>query len=128
MARNPIRDERQGDLFGAQAAPAKGPKPSRQTTKANAASHTPGDVAPARFAERPTRFDLEELVTGLSDGDLAHLAVLATRGLKRRLSRIWGRSSRPGPLKGRNPLERGLQDIAGELAEFGENDGAWWDE
>ncbi len=128
MARNPIRDERQGDLFGAQPVPSKPQKPATPTRQGRAGSLKGMQEAPSPRVEQPSRFDLDELVSGLSDADLAHVALTATKTLKRRLSRSRGRSSRPGPLKGRNPLERGLQDIAGALAEFGENDEAWWDE
>lgn len=125
MARNPIRDERQGDLFGAQPVPSKPQKPATPTRQGRAGTLKGMQEPPSPRVERTSRFDLDELVSGLSDADLAHVALAATKTLKRRLSRSQGRTSRLGPLKGRSPLERGIQDIAAELAEYGDSDEAW---
>jgi hypothetical protein len=69
MARNPVRDERQGDLFGAPLPPVKPtlrtslPKPAREEMRA---------VKPVPLGAL---------------GELAYLAIEATRLVKRRLAR-----------------------------------------
>jgi hypothetical protein len=126
MARNPVRDERQGDLFGALPPPAKlarrvssPPKPKR------AEPLEPALTSPGKLGATPTRPEIDELLEELPDQELAYLVVEATRLVKRRLVRQ-GRGPRPkGYRKGKSPLDDALRRIGGELMEF-EDPGETW--
>jgi hypothetical protein len=91
MARNPLRDERQGDLFGAHPPPAKPvrraspPMPTRKETPA------PEPVSLGNLGARATRPEIDDFLDGLPDQELAYLLVEATRLVKRRLARGQGR-------------------------------------
>jgi hypothetical protein len=93
MARNPVRDERQGDLFGAPPPPAKPvrrtstPKPVREETQA------PEPVSLGTLGAKATRPEIGEFLDGMRDQELAYLAVEATRLVKRRLARGQGRGA-----------------------------------
>ena len=126
MARNLVRDERQGDLFGAPPPPAKPvrrtspPKPVREETQ------TPGPVSLGTLGAKATRPEIDELLDGMLDQELAYLAVEATRLVKRRLVRGQGRGLRPkGADRGKSPLDDALVRIGGELMEF-EDLGETW--
>ena len=126
MARNPVRDERQGDLFGAPPPPAKPvrrtspPRPAREETRA------PEPVLLGTLGAKATRPEIDELLDGMPDQELAYLAVEATRLVKRRLVRGQGRGLRPkGAGRGRSPLDDALHRIGGELMEF-EDPGETW--
>lgn len=125
MARNPVRDERQGDLFGAPPPPAKlarrtsQPRPMLEESPAAPASL-------ATFGAKATKPEIDELLDGMPDQELAYLAVEATRLVKRRLAPGQGRGPRPkGAGRGRSPLDDALVRIGGELMEF-EDPGETW--
>ena len=126
MARNLVRDERQGDLFGAPPPPAKSvcrtspPRPVREETRA------PEPVSLGTLGAKATRPEIDELLDGMPDQELAYLAVEATRLVKRRLVRGQGRGPRPkGTGRGRSPLDEALVRIGSELMEF-EDPGETW--
>jgi|SRR4051794_31748608 hypothetical protein len=126
MARNPVRDERQGDLFGAPPPPAKPsrrsslPKPVRGETQA------PEPVSLATLGAKATRPEIDELLPDMPDQELAYLVVEATRLVKRRLARGQGRGLRSQIGRGgKSPLHDALQRIGGELMEF-EDPGEGW--
>jgi len=126
MARNPVRDERQGDLFGAPPPPVKPvrrtspPRPVREETRA------PEPVSLGTLGAKATRPEIDELLDGMPDQELAYLAVEATRLVKRRLVRGQGRGLRPkGAGRGRSPLDDALVRIGGELMEL-EDPGETW--
>lgn len=126
MARNPVRDERQGDLFGAPEPPAKParrtppPKPVREEIRAGKT------VSLEALGSKATRPEIDELLDDMPDQELAYLAVEATRLVKRRLTRGQGRGLRSkGSGRGRSPLDDALRRIGGELMEF-EDPGETW--
>ncbi len=126
MARNPVRDERQGDLFGAPPAPSRPtrrtapPKPVLEETRA------PEPVSLGTLGARATRPEIDELLDSMRDQELAYLAVEATRLVKRRLARGQGRGLRPkGTGRGKSPLDEALVRIGSELMEF-EDPGETW--
>ena len=126
MARHPVRDERQGDLFGAPPPPAKParrtslPKPAREEIRAV------GPVSLGALGAKATRPEIDDLLDGMPDQELAYLAIEAMRLVKRRLARGQGRGLRPkGSGRGLSPLDDALRRIAGELMEF-ENPGGEW--
>ncbi len=126
MARNPARDERQGDLFGAPPPPVKParrtspPKPVREESK------TLEPVSLATLGAKATRPAIDELLDGMPDGELAYLAVEATRLMKRRLARGQGRGLRPkGLARGYSPLVEALRRIGGELNEYTDYNDDW---
>ena len=126
MAQNLVRDERQGDLFGAPPPPARParrtspPRPVREETQA------PEPVSLGTLGAKATRPEIDELLDGMSDQELAYLAVEATRLVKRRLDRGQGRGLRPkGAGRGRSPLDDALFRIGGELMEL-EDPGETW--
>jgi hypothetical protein len=90
MARNPLRDERQGDLFGAHPPPAKPvrraspPMPTRKETPA------PEPVSLGNLGARATRPEIDDFLDGLPDQELAYLLVEATRLVKLRHDRGQG--------------------------------------
>jgi hypothetical protein len=126
MARNPVRDERQGDLFGAPPPPAK---PARRTSPQNPVRHETRAVEPVSLGvlgARPTRPEVDELLDRMPDQELAYLAVEATRLVKRRLARGQGTGLRPkGSGRWQSPLDDALRRIAGELMEFEDPGGTW---
>jgi hypothetical protein len=107
MARNPVRDERQGDLFGAPLPPVKPtlrtslPKPAREEMRA-----------------------VEPVPLGAL-GELAYLAIEATRLVKRRLARGQGGLQPKGSGQGRSPLDDALRRIGGELMEVEHSAETW---
>ena len=126
MARNQVRDERQGDLFGAPPPPAKPvrrtspPRPVREETRA------PEPVSLGTLGAKATRPEIDELLDGMPDQELAYLAVEATRLVKRRLA--WGRGGaldQREPAEAGSPLNDALHRLAGELMEL-ENPGETW--
>ena len=126
MTRNPVRDERQGDLFGAPPPPAKParrtslPKPAREEIRAV------GPVSVGALGAKATRPDSDVLLDGMPDQDLAYLAIEATRLVKRRLAREQGRGLRPrGPGRRQSPLDDALRRIGGELMELEDPGEAW---
>jgi hypothetical protein len=126
MARKPVHDERQTDLFGAPPPPVKParraapPKPAREEVR------VPEPVSLGTLGTKATRSEIDELLDGLPDQELAYLAVEATRHLKRRLARGQGRGlrSRAGG-RSQSPLGDALRRIGGELMEF-EDPGDTW--
>ncbi|QRM35125.1 hypothetical protein [Microvirga sp. VF16] len=125
MARNPARDARQGDLFGAPPPL----KPARRASPQRVAKEelpAPELVSLARSGETATRPEIDELLDSLPDQELAYLVVEATRIVKRRLARGQGRGLRTkGSGLGKSPLDDALHRIAGELMEF-EDPGETW--
>ena len=126
MARNPVRDERQGDLFGAPPPPAKPdrrrppPKQVREETPA------PEPVSLSTLGVRVTRPAIDDFLDGLPDRELAYLAVEAARSVKRRLAGGQGRGLQPKSFgRGHSPLVDALRRIGGELMEF-EDPGEMW--
>ena len=93
MARSPVRDARQGDLFGAP------PPPAKPVRRARPAKACPGGSAPARagvvgpLGAKATRPEIDAFLDGLPDQELAYLAVEATRLVKRRLARGQGKGT-----------------------------------
>ena len=123
MARNLVRDERQGDLFGAPPPPAK---PVRRTSPPRPVRDDTRAPEPVSLGAKATRPEIDELLNGMRDQELAYLAVEATRLVKRRLVRGQGRGLRPkGAGRGRSPLDDALHRIGGELMEF-EDPGETW--
>ena len=117
MARNLVRNERQGDLFGAPPLPAKParrtspPKPAREETPAAESASL------ATLGAKATRPEIDELLDDIPDQELAHLAIEATRLVKRRLARGQGRGLQTGG-RGKSTLDDALRRIGGELMEF----------
>jgi len=75
---------------------------------------------------KATRPEMDELLAGMPDQELAYLAVEATRLVKRRLARGQGRGLQPkGFGRGQSPLDDALRRIGGELMEF-EDPGETW--
>ncbi len=101
MARAPVRDERQGDLFGAPPPPAKParrrspPKPVRDETRA------PEPVSLAALGAKATRPEIDDRLDGMPDPELTYLAVEATRLIKHRLARGQGK----GGIGPKEPVE-----------------------
>ena len=124
MARNPVRDERQGDLFGAPPPPAK---PVRRTAPSRPVrEETRAPVSLGTLGAKATRPEIDEFLDGMPDQELAYLALEATRLVKRRLVRGQGRGHRPkGASRGRAPLDEALHRIGGELMEFEDPGEAW---
>ena len=126
MVRNPLRDERQGDLFGAPPPPAKPvrrtspPRPVREETQA------PEPMSLGTLGAKATRPEIDELLDGMPDQELAYLVVEATRLVKRRLAQGQGRGLRPkGAGRGRSPLDNALFRIGGELMAFMDPGETW---
>jgi hypothetical protein len=126
MARYPVRDVRQGDLFGAPPLPAKparrasSPKPAREEELA------PEPVSLATLGRRATRPEIDAFLDGLPDQELTYLLVEATRLVKRRLARGQGRGLRSkGVGRGMSPLDEALRRIGGELMEFEDPGNPW---
>ncbi|MBL0406580.1 hypothetical protein JKG68_21730 [Microvirga aerilata] len=126
MARNLVRDERQGDLFGAPPPPGK---PVRRTSPPRLVREEARALEPVSLGTlgaKATRPEIDELLDGMRDQELAYLAVEATRLVKRRLARGQGRGLRPkGTGRGKSPLDDALVRIGGELMEF-EDPGETW--
>ena len=126
MARNPVRDERQGDLFGAPPPPSNparrtaSPKPVLEETQISE------PVSLGTLGAKATRPEIDELLDGMPDQELAYFALEATRVVKRRRVRGQGRGLRPkGTGRGKSPLDDALVRIVGELMEF-EDPGETW--
>jgi hypothetical protein len=130
MARNPVRDERQGDLFGASSPP---PKPARRSSPLKPVpmpvpeeTRAPEPVSLGSLGAKATKPEIDELLHGMPDQELAYLAVEATRLVKRRLARGQGRGLRQkGPARRQSPLDDALRRIGSELMEF-EDPGETW--
>ena len=126
MARSPVRDARQGDLFGAspplanpirRAAP---PKPVQEEAL------LPEPVLLGRLGAKATRSEIDAFLDGLPDQELAYLAVEATRLVKRRLARGQGRGLRSkGTGQRSSTLDEALRRIAGELMKFEDPSETW---
>ena len=126
MARNPVRDGRQGDLFGAPPPPAKPPRRASTPQPAREVAPARESVSLGRLGERATRPEIDELLDSLPDQELAYLALEATRVVKRRLARRQGRGLRPkGAGGGKSPLGDALHRIGGELMEFDDPGETW---
>ena len=126
MARSPVRDARQGDLFGAPPPPAKPvrravpPKPFQEEAL------PPEPVLLGRLSAKATRSEIDAFLDGLLDQELAYLAVEATRLVKRRLARGQGRGLRSkGAGQGTSPLDEALRRIGRELMEFADPGETW---
>ena len=76
------------------------------------------------MAKRPTRPDMDNLVTSLEDGDLAYLTLGEVRALKRRASRGEKSRGRRSSMNSSNLVDRALQDIAAEISELAYPDDA----
>jgi hypothetical protein len=126
MARNPARDERQGDLFGTPPPPAKSARRVAPSKLAREGPRAPERVSPGALGASATRPEIDELLDSMPDQELAYLAVEATRLMKRRLARGQGRGLRPrGPGRRQSPLHDALRRIGGELMEFEDPGEAW---
>jgi hypothetical protein len=125
MTRRPARDERQVELFCLPDPPPAPVKRARRLTRspkeepaADPAPQLPGEEVAARL----TPVELDDFVRALSDENLAHLVMAATRDLKRRLARSGiQRRSRP-TRKGVSDLERVVQQVADEFREAAPTD------
>ena len=107
MARNPLRDERQGDLFGAPPQPAKPARRAAPPKPVQEEALPPEPVLLGRLSAKATRSEIDAFLDGLPDQDLAYLAVEATRLVKRRLARGQGGGLRfKGAGQVTSPLER----------------------
>ena len=126
MARNPVRDERQGDLFGAPPPPAKPVRRAVPPKPVQEEALPPEPVSLGRLGAKATRPEIDEFLDELPDQELAYLAVEATRLVKRRLARGQGRGLRSkGAGQGTSPLDEALRRIGRELMEF-EDPGETW--
>jgi hypothetical protein len=126
MARNPVRDERQGDLFGAPPPPSKPTRPTAPPRPVREETRGPEPVSLGTLGAKAAKPEIDELLDGMPDQELAYLAVEATRLVKRRLVRGQGRGLRPkGAGRGKSPLDDALVRIGGELMEF-EDPGETW--
>jgi len=126
MARNPVRDERQGDLFGAPPPPAKPAGRSPPPKQVREETPPPEPVSLSTLGARVTRPAIDDYLDGLPDRELAYLAVEAVRSIKRRLARGQGRGLQPkGFNRRQSPLDDALRRIGGELMEF-EDPGETW--
>jgi hypothetical protein len=126
IARNPVRDERQGDLFGPPpplanpARRASPPKPAPEETSA------PEPVLLGELGQRVTKPEIDEFLHCLPDQELAYLVVEATRLIKQRLTQKAGEGLRPkGASRGKSPLDDTFHRIASGLMEF-EGPGKTW--
>ena len=126
MARNRVRDERQGDLFGAPPPPAK---PVRRASPPKAAREEALASEPLSLSSlgtRVTRPEIDDFLDGMPDQELAYLVVEATRLVKRRLAQGQGRGLRTkGRGMGKAPLDDAIRRVAGELMAF-EGPGEPW--
>src|SRR5687767_6900401 len=126
MGRNPVRDERQGDRFGAPPPPAQ---PARRTFPPMMAREevaAPEPLSLIELGKKVTKSDIDQFMGRLPDQGLAYLAAQATRLVKRRLTRGQGRGLQPkGANKVSSPLDDALHRIAGELMEI-EDLGETW--
>lgn len=125
MARRPVVDERQADIFGASlpAQPASEPEspPARQL-KSKPRSQAPAPPEPQdlpaepgidALAARLSAAELDELAVALPNDSLAHLALASVRQLRRRLARAGGQG-RSSKVRA-SPLERAARQLAAEL-------------
>jgi hypothetical protein len=126
MARNLVRDERQGDLFGAPPSPAKPVRRTSPPRLVREETQAPEPVSLGTLAAKATRPEIDEFLDGMPDQELAYLAVEAMRLVKRRLARGQGRGLRPkGAGRGRSPLDDALFRIGGELMAFTDPGETW---
>jgi hypothetical protein len=126
MARNQVRDERQGDLFGAPPPPAESARRTSPPKLEREAASAPEPVSLGELGHSITKPEINEFMDGLPDQELAYLVVEATQLVKRRLTRDQGRGLRPeGGHRGKSPLDDALHRIAGELMEI-EDLGETW--
>lgn len=126
MARNPLRDERQGDLFGVPPPLAKPvrraspPMPARDETPARE------PMSLSNLRARATKPEIDEFLDGLPDQELAYLVVEATRVVKCRLARGQGRGLRSrGSGRAHSPRAEVLHRLGGELMEFDDPNETW---
>src|SRR5690349_20817597 len=87
MARSPVRDARQGDLFGAPPPPAKPVRRAVPPKPAEQEALPPEPVSLGRLGTSATRPEIDAFLAELPDQELGYLAVEATRLVKRRLAR-----------------------------------------
>src|SRR3954452_15259865 len=113
-----FRDEIQSELFilpGRTTAPAKHarrPKPAKDDSVSQT-PEMPAEEMVARLAPR----DIEDLVRGLPDENLAHLTTAAARDLRRRLAKSGGQLRGRAVRGGHGALERAARQATGEFAE-----------
>jgi hypothetical protein len=89
-------------------------------------TRAPKPVSLGTLGAKATRPEIDELLDGMPDQELAYLAVEATRLLKRRLARGQGRGLRPKRGgRGRAPLDEALHRIGGELMAFMDPGETW---
>ena len=126
MARSPVRDARQGDLFGAPPPPAKPVRRAVPPKPVQEEALPPEPVSLGRLGAKATRPEIDAFLDGLPDQELAYLAVEATRLVKRRLARGQGRGLRSkGAGQGTSPLDEALRRIGRELMEFADPGETW---
>ena len=126
MARSPVRDARQGDLFGATPPPAKPVRRAVPPKPVQEEALPPEPVLLGRLSAKATRSEIDAFLDGLPDQELAYLVVEAKRIAKRRLARGQGRGLRSrGAGRGHSALAEALRRLAGELMEFDEPDETW---
>jgi hypothetical protein len=126
MARNRVRDERQGDLFRAPPPPAKPVRRASPTKAAREEALALEPVSLSNLGARATRPEIDDFLDGMPDQALAYLVIEATRLVKRRLARGQGRGLRTkGPGMGKTPLDDAVRRVAAELMEF-EDPGETW--
>ena len=126
MARNPLRDERQGDLFGAPPQPAKPARRAAPPISMRKETPAPEPMSLGNLGARAARPEIDAFLDGLPDQELAYLVVEATRLVKRRLARGQGRGLRSrGPGRGQSPLAEVPHRLGAELMEFDEPDETW---
>jgi hypothetical protein len=126
MARSRVRDERQEDLFGEPPPPARPVRRTSPPRSVREETRAPEPMLLGTLGAKATRPEIDELLEGMPDQELAYLAVESTRLLKRRLTRGQGRGLRPrGSDQGQSPLDDALRRIGGELMEFQDPGETW---
>jgi len=126
MARNRVRDERQGDLFGVPPPPAKPVRRAFPPKAAREEALAQEPVSLSSLGTRVTRPEIDDFLDGMPDQELSYLVVEATRLVKRRLARGQGRGPRTKGLgMGKTPLDDAVRRVAAELMEF-EDPGETW--
>jgi len=126
MARSPVRDARQGDLFWATPPPAKPVRRAVPPKPVQEEALPPEPVLLGRLSAKATRSEIDAFLDELPDQELAYLAVEATRLVKRRLARGQeGGLRSKGAGQGTSPLEEGLRRIGRELMEFADPGETW---
>lgn len=128
LARRPVTDERQDDIFGTPVRAPRPVKPAPAPTPEAAARPVPAPEMPRHSEPLPelppfrrldprrlSRMELEELVREMPDDVLVQLTGAVARQLRRRIARAAGHGRGSG--KGRaTALERVAQQLADELS------------